>query len=98
MWDVLYCASTEVRAVRHPESAGWDTGRDEWNSGVTALSDRMTTTETNTDTELRESSMAETSPSRWETLAAIAFFGAAGLAVLAWLGFLIWVVYALLGF
>jgi hypothetical protein len=58
----------------------------------------MTTTETNTDTGLRELSMAETSPGRWETLAAIAFFGTAGLAVLAWLGFLFWAVRALLGF
>jgi hypothetical protein len=58
----------------------------------------MTTTETNTDTELRELSMAETSPGRWETLAAIALFGTAGLATLAWSGFLIWVVLGLVRF
>jgi hypothetical protein len=58
----------------------------------------MSTSPTNPDSEVRQSSMAKTSPSLWETLAAFAYFAAAGLVTLAWLGFLVWVVLALLGF
>jgi hypothetical protein len=53
----------------------------------------MSNAETNTDTEV-----GEKSPSLRGTLAAIAYFTAAGLTTLAWLGFLIWIVLALFGF
>ncbi len=51
-----------------------------------------------TDTAVRQSSAAAASPGRGKTLAGIAFFGVVAVATLGWIGFLIWVVLALVGF